>query len=147
MVLLWLIQVTKMTQVIALFIIKFFYDMSNLHFPPREPPFEPKPSLYPVCEYLIEQCIKRYAKEKCPLCNERVLPQKPEVRCFFRLLYWVLLKPDVCDLDGFCINYQNKPVFTWDSNFFLHVFNEIIFFMMISRCENQISYYTNKESK
>lgn len=78
-----LIQVTKMTQVIALFISEFFYDMSNLHFPPREPPFEPKPSLYPVCEYLIEQCIKRYAKEKCPLCNERVLPQKPEVRCFF----------------------------------------------------------------
>lgn len=73
---------------------------------PREPPFEPKPSLYPVCEYLIEQCIKRYAKEKCPLCNERVLPQNPEVS-FYRLLYWVLMKPDIFVLDGFCINYKN----------------------------------------
>ncbi|XP_078312740.1 uncharacterized protein LOC144619196 [Crassostrea virginica] len=45
---------------------------------PKEPPFEPKPSLYPVCEYLIKECIKRYAKETCPLCNERVLPQNPE---------------------------------------------------------------------
>lgn len=96
----------------------FLWHVKLAYFPPREPPFEPKPSLYPVCEYLIEQCIKRYAKEKCPLCNERVLPQKPEVRCFFRLLYWVLLKPDVCDLDGFCINYKNKSVQHWDSNYF-----------------------------
>lgn len=85
---------TNVAWVIALFINTFSMNCRTCIFP-REPPFEPKPSLYPVCEYLIEQCIKRYAKEKCPLCNERVLPQNPEVR-FYRLLYWVLLKSYVC---------------------------------------------------
>ncbi|KAK3097418.1 hypothetical protein FSP39_009473 [Pinctada imbricata] len=44
---------------------------------PKDPPFEPKASLYPMCRHLIEDCIKRYGKENCPLCNERALPPNP----------------------------------------------------------------------
>ncbi|XP_046844682.1 uncharacterized protein LOC124438555 isoform X2 [Xenia sp. Carnegie-2017] len=44
----------------------------------KTPPFEPKSSLQPVVEFLVNECIKRYPKESCPLCHKQVLPEKPE---------------------------------------------------------------------
>ncbi|XP_035825482.1 uncharacterized protein LOC101862840 [Aplysia californica] len=44
---------------------------------PKDPPFVPKPSLQPVCEYIIRDCVKKFPLEICPLCNERVLPVDP----------------------------------------------------------------------
>jgi len=44
---------------------------------PKDPPFKKRPSLQPVCEYLIKDCVKKFPLEICPLCNERVLPEDP----------------------------------------------------------------------
>lgn len=44
---------------------------------PKDPPFSPKLSLKPVCEYLIKECIKRYPLESCPVCKKRILPEEP----------------------------------------------------------------------
>merc|ERR1712062_320032 len=44
---------------------------------PKDPPFVPKQSLQPVCDYLIKDCVKKLPLESCPLCNERVLPSEP----------------------------------------------------------------------
>lgn len=44
---------------------------------PKDPPFEPKPSLKPVSEFLIRECIKRYPLESCPVCKKRILPPEP----------------------------------------------------------------------
>ncbi|KAK7500064.1 hypothetical protein BaRGS_00008611 [Batillaria attramentaria] len=33
---------------------------------PKDPPFVPKPSIKPVCEYLIKDCMHRYPLESCP---------------------------------------------------------------------------------
>lgn len=43
---------------------------------PKDPPFEPQPSLLPVVKFLVES-IKKYPLMCCPLCKERVLPQIP----------------------------------------------------------------------
>ncbi|XP_023931502.1 uncharacterized protein LOC106155069 [Lingula anatina] len=45
---------------------------------PKDPPFEPKPAVRPVCEYMIRTCIKNYPAQKCPLCNEMALPENPQ---------------------------------------------------------------------
>ena len=81
----------------------------------REPPFEPKPSLYPVCEYLIKECIKRYAKETCPLCNERVLPQNPEVMnmagthiYYFFNFHFFLIKASTASNVFWCLYLWNR---------------------------------------
>ncbi|XP_071496481.1 uncharacterized protein [Diadema antillarum] len=44
---------------------------------PKDPPFEPKPSLKPVAQYLID-CLRRYPTECCPVCKERAFTPKPE---------------------------------------------------------------------
>ena len=46
---------------------------------PKAAPFEPKPSLQEVFEYLVNDCIRRYPTEVCPLCQQRTLPDNPEV--------------------------------------------------------------------
>ncbi|KAL5010314.1 hypothetical protein ScPMuIL_012619 [Solemya velum] len=43
----------------------------------KEPPFKPAPSLKPVCEFLINDCIKKYPQEVCPVCTDRCLPTSP----------------------------------------------------------------------
>ncbi|XP_067674988.1 uncharacterized protein [Haliotis asinina] len=47
---------------------------------PKDPPFQPKPSLRPVCEFLIRDCCKRYPKEVCQLCKDNVLSEDPETQ-------------------------------------------------------------------
>lgn len=44
---------------------------------PGDPPFQPKPSMLPVCKYLIGECVKNYPLQKCPMCFCYVLPQNP----------------------------------------------------------------------
>jgi len=44
---------------------------------PKDPPFAKKPSIQPVCEYLIKDCVKKFPQEVCPLCHVRVLPVDP----------------------------------------------------------------------
>lgn len=45
---------------------------------PKDPPFKPRPSLLEVCNFLITECVKRYPKENCPVCTDRVLLKDPE---------------------------------------------------------------------
>lgn len=44
---------------------------------PKDPPFEPKPSLKLAADYLFKY-VKRYPSETCPLCNQRSLPDDPK---------------------------------------------------------------------
>ncbi|ESO92216.1 hypothetical protein LOTGIDRAFT_121339 [Lottia gigantea] len=41
-------------------------------------PFEVKPSLKVVCNYLIKDCVKRYPLENCPICKSFVLAEDPK---------------------------------------------------------------------
>jgi hypothetical protein len=41
------------------------------------PPFVPSPSLQKVADFIVTDCVRRYPKEVCPLCNERALPEDP----------------------------------------------------------------------
>ncbi|KAK3748436.1 hypothetical protein QZH41_017308 [Actinostola sp. cb2023] len=41
---------------------------------PKAPPFQPKPSLRIVCDFLIRDCVRRYPTEQCVLCKRRALP-------------------------------------------------------------------------
>ncbi|CAG2238926.1 unnamed protein product [Mytilus edulis] len=43
---------------------------------PKDPPFEPQPSVLPVVKFLVES-VKKFPVMCCPLCKERVLPQNP----------------------------------------------------------------------
>ncbi|KFM61994.1 hypothetical protein X975_01440, partial [Stegodyphus mimosarum] len=43
---------------------------------PKDPPFEPKPSLWPTLKFLIDE-IKRYPSELCQLCKEVCFPPDP----------------------------------------------------------------------
>lgn len=43
---------------------------------PKDPPFEPQPSVLPVVKFLVE-AVKKFPVMCCPLCKERVLPQNP----------------------------------------------------------------------
>jgi hypothetical protein len=52
---------------------------------PKALPFEPKPSLQAVFEFLVNDCIRRYPTEACPLCQQRTLPENPEVGTKFLL--------------------------------------------------------------
>ncbi|XP_028397097.1 uncharacterized protein LOC114520946 [Dendronephthya gigantea] len=45
---------------------------------PKAAPFEPKPSLQPVFEFLVNDCIRKYPRETCPLCKLKTLPDNPE---------------------------------------------------------------------
>ncbi|KAK2169528.1 hypothetical protein LSH36_9g13043 [Paralvinella palmiformis] len=44
---------------------------------PKDAPFKPKPSLGPVCEYLVKEVIHTFPKEICPCCREPCLPENP----------------------------------------------------------------------
>ena len=52
--------------------------LSNFHIP-RDPPFEPKPSLKLVCDFLVAQCVRPCPQETCPICQQRALPDEPKV--------------------------------------------------------------------
>ncbi|CAH1798516.1 unnamed protein product [Owenia fusiformis] len=45
---------------------------------PKDPPFEPSPSLKPVADFLIRDCIRRLPGERCPCCGKRGLPKDPQ---------------------------------------------------------------------
>lgn len=45
----------------------------------RDPPFEPKPALQPIVEYLVKEIVRKYPAEICPVCNKRALPSEPKV--------------------------------------------------------------------
>ena len=45
----------------------------------RDPPFEPKPALQPIVEYLVKEIVRKYPSEICPVCNKPVLPSDPKV--------------------------------------------------------------------
>ena len=45
---------------------------------PRSPPFEAKPSLYTVLEYLSAFCIHAFPVEICPCCKKPALADDPE---------------------------------------------------------------------
>ncbi|XP_060071641.1 uncharacterized protein LOC132551507 [Ylistrum balloti] len=44
---------------------------------PKDPPFQVKPSLFPVCKFLIQDSLKKYPRMMCPLCKEQALPTNP----------------------------------------------------------------------
>ena len=46
----------------------------------RDPPFTPRPSLLVVCRFLIQDCVKRYPGELCPVCRDTVMLHDPEVK-------------------------------------------------------------------
>jgi len=43
---------------------------------PKDPPFEPRPSLRRVLKFLVEH-VKRYPDEICKACNKRCFPEDP----------------------------------------------------------------------
>jgi len=45
---------------------------------PKAQPFEVKPSLYPVVEYLSGESIHMFPIEKCPYCKKQALKEDPE---------------------------------------------------------------------
>lgn len=45
---------------------------------PKTPPFEPKPSLFPVLEYLGGESIHKFPTELCPYCKKQALNEDPE---------------------------------------------------------------------
>ncbi|KAL9984109.1 hypothetical protein ACROYT_G006369 [Oculina patagonica] len=45
---------------------------------PKDPPFEPKPSLRLVCDFLVDQCTRPCPQEMCPICHRRALPEEPQ---------------------------------------------------------------------
>lgn len=45
---------------------------------PKDPPFEPKPSLKLVCDFLVDQCARPCPKERCPICKKKALPEEPK---------------------------------------------------------------------
>ncbi|XP_032237726.2 uncharacterized protein LOC116618309 [Nematostella vectensis] len=45
---------------------------------PKHPPFQPKPSLRLVCDFLVKDCIRRYPTEPCSLCTKPALPPEPK---------------------------------------------------------------------
>ncbi|KAK2174434.1 hypothetical protein NP493_803g00018 [Ridgeia piscesae] len=45
---------------------------------PKDPPFEPKPALQPIVEYLVKDIVRKYPSEICPVCNKPVLPSDPK---------------------------------------------------------------------
>ncbi|XP_077999872.1 uncharacterized protein LOC144452625 [Glandiceps talaboti] len=45
---------------------------------PKDPPFEPKPSLKRVAKFLVEDCIRKYPKEPCQVCQENGFPPDPK---------------------------------------------------------------------
>ena len=47
--------------------------------PSSDPPFQPRPSLKLVANYLVSECVRRYPLEKCPLCSATALPEDPKV--------------------------------------------------------------------
>ncbi len=44
---------------------------------PSDPPFQPKPSLRSIADYLVIECTRKYPLERCPVCQERALPEDP----------------------------------------------------------------------
>ncbi|XP_068710102.1 uncharacterized protein [Montipora foliosa] len=44
----------------------------------RNPPFEPKPSLKLVCDFLVAECVRVCPRETCPICQKRALPEDPK---------------------------------------------------------------------
>lgn len=48
----------------------------------RARPFEPRPSLYPVIEYLASLCVHHFPNERCPYCEKFALADNPEVFAF-----------------------------------------------------------------
>ena len=57
---------------------KVFLTRSKLFFA-RDPPFEPKPSLKLVCDFLVSQCARPCPQEMCPVCQRKALPEEPQV--------------------------------------------------------------------
>lgn len=45
---------------------------------PKDPPFEPKPSLKLVCDFLVSQCARPCPQETCPVCQGKALPEEPQ---------------------------------------------------------------------
>lgn len=45
---------------------------------PKDPPFEPKPSLKLVCDFLVNQCVRHCPLQTCPICQQRALPDDPK---------------------------------------------------------------------
>ncbi|KAK2573035.1 hypothetical protein P5673_002065 [Acropora cervicornis] len=45
---------------------------------PKDPPFEPKPSLKIVCDFLISECVRPCPRELCPVCKQKALPDNPK---------------------------------------------------------------------
>lgn len=59
---------------------KGFLTWSKFFFA-RDPPFEPKPSLKLVCDFLVGQCTRPCPQETCPVCQQKTLPEEPQVIC------------------------------------------------------------------
>ena len=60
---------------------KFLFDDSI----DRAPPFEPKPSLQKIADFLFKDCVKKYFKEPCASCKKQALPQNPKVNHKFEI--------------------------------------------------------------
>lgn len=45
---------------------------------PKAPPFEAKPSIRPVLEYISSQCVHKFPVETCPCCGKPALAEDPE---------------------------------------------------------------------
>jgi len=46
---------------------------------PKAQPFSPKPSIYPVLEYLAGHCIHPFPVESCPCCKKPALAEDPKL--------------------------------------------------------------------
>ena len=44
---------------------------------PKDPPFEPKPSLRPVVQYLATEIVHKLPHAVCPLCKQKAFPEDP----------------------------------------------------------------------
>ena len=44
-----------------------------------DPPFQPKPSLQAVANYLVAECTRKFPLEQCAVCSKPALPEDPKV--------------------------------------------------------------------
>ena len=44
-----------------------------------DPPFEPRPSLRVLADYIVKDTVRTYPLEECPLCKKPALPDDPRV--------------------------------------------------------------------
>ena len=60
-----------------MFSFNFHVFTKYLYFHPSDPPWAPQPSILPVAQYLITDCIKFYPVSLCSICQNQAFPNEP----------------------------------------------------------------------